>query len=65
MPAALQTDELGNIFEILAKNIVRPFCEHGHGAHTEAKQPLSPGGIIEHVDGNKVDLFARKKLFRF
>ena len=64
MPAALQTDELGDIFEILAKNIVCAFCEHGHGAYTEAEEPLPSGGIVDHVDGDKCNFFARKKLFR-
>jgi hypothetical protein len=60
----LEADELGHVFEILAKNVLPASGEHGHAAHAKPEQTLLPGRVIQHVDGTELDAFRRKKLFR-
>jgi hypothetical protein len=33
-------------------------------AHTELEQALTAGRVVQDINGDKIDLFARKKLFR-
>jgi hypothetical protein len=62
--AALQADELGNIFEILTENILVSPGQHGHAPGSEPQELLLARRIVQHVDGNEVDALFRKKLFR-
>jgi hypothetical protein len=64
MTGALQPDELGDIFEVLAKDVLLAPGHHGHVAHAEGEQPFPSPGIVQDVHGFEVDAFARKKLFR-
>jgi hypothetical protein len=64
MTAALQADEFGDIFEILAENIFSPPGEHGHGLRAEICELLLPIGIVQNIHRQKVDALLRKKLFR-
>src|SRR5262245_21777749 len=64
MSRALDADELGHIFEILAKDELLASGEHGHGAHPEFKQLFPPGRIVQNVNSAEGDALFRKKLFR-
>ena len=64
MSCALDANELGHIFEILAKNELLTSGEHGHGAHAEFKQLRAPGSIVQDIDAAEGDALFRKKLFR-
>jgi hypothetical protein len=64
MTAPLQADEFGDIFEILAENILSPAGKHGHGERAEICELLTPIGIVQNIYRQKVDTFLRKKLFR-
>ena len=64
MPGPLQTDELGDIFEILTKNELLPFGNDRNVAYAELEQPLASAGVIQDIDVVVIDAFARKKLFR-
>jgi len=64
MPGSLETDELGNVFEVLSEDELIAFGHHRHITHTVFEETLAPLRVIEHVDGDEFDLFARKKLFR-
>jgi hypothetical protein len=39
-------------------------CDDRHGTHAKCHQLFAAAGIIEDVDGDEVDTFFRKKLFR-
>jgi hypothetical protein len=62
--AAVQADELGNIFEILTENVLVSPGQHGHAARSELQKLLLARPVVQHVDRNKVDALLRKKLFR-
>jgi hypothetical protein len=64
MPGALQADELGNVFEVLAEDVLIASGEHRHGTRAKLEQPVFPGGIVLYVNRGKVDALFRKKLFR-
>jgi hypothetical protein len=61
---ALQADKLSNVFEILAEYILATARDDGHVAHAKREQLLASARIVQHIDGDKVDIFFRKKLFR-
>lgn len=65
MSGALDADELGHIFEILAKNELLTSGQHGHGAHAKFEQLFPSGGVVQDIDGAERDPLLRKKLFRF
>ena len=65
MSGALDADELGHIFEILAKNELLTSGQHGHGAHAKFEQLFPSGGVVQDIDGAEWDTLLRKKLFRF
>ena len=64
MPATLQADEFGDVLQVLAKDILTVFREHRHGARAELEQLLSSRQVVQYVNGDEVDAFFRKKLFR-
>jgi hypothetical protein len=64
MPAALQANELGNIFQVLAKYKLVPLRQHRHGANAQFTQPLQRRWIVQDIERDEVDAFFRKKLFR-
>lgn len=55
MSCALDANELGHIFEILAKNELLTSGEDGHGAHSEFKQLRAPGSIVQDIDAAEGD----------
>jgi hypothetical protein len=61
---ALQADELGDVLEVLAKNVLVASREHRHGAHAEFEQLFFSRRIVHYVDRDEVNAFFRKKLFR-
>lgn len=64
VPSALHANKLGDILEILTKNVLPRAREHRHSAHPELEQLLPARGIVDDIDGAKQDLLFRKKLFR-
>ena len=64
MPAALQADELGNIFQVLAKDELITASQNRYGAHAKFAQSLQCRGIVQDIEREEVDAFFRKKLFR-
>jgi hypothetical protein len=60
----LHADKLGDILEILTKNVLTRAREHRHSAHSKLEQLLPPCRIVDDVDGAKRNLLFRKKLFR-
>jgi hypothetical protein len=61
---ALQTDELGDILEVLAEDVLFAFCEYGYRARAELEQLLSSVRIVQYVQRDEANAFFRKKLFR-
>jgi hypothetical protein len=61
---ALQADELGDVLEVLAKNVLVASREHRHGPHAEFEQLLFSRRIVHHINRDEVNAFFRKKLFR-
>lgn len=64
MTAALQADELGNVFKILTEDVLFSSCQYWHAARAKLQKLLLTLGIVQHVDRNEVDALLRKKLFR-
>src|SRR5262245_47590738 len=64
MAGALQSDELGDVLEVLAKNVFAVSREYRHAAHAELEQLLFSHRIVHHVNRGEVNAFLRKKLFR-
>ena len=64
MSAALQADELGDVFHVLAEDILVAFGQNRHGARAQFAQPLQRRWIVQDIEGDEVDAFFRKKLFR-
>ncbi len=62
---ALTLDELGHIFEILAKNELLTSGEDGHGAHAEFKQLRAPGSIVQTSTPLKAMLLFSKETLSF
>ena len=62
--AALQTDELGNIFEILTENILISLRQHWHAACAESRKVLLTLRVVQHINRNEANALLRKKLFR-
>jgi hypothetical protein len=61
---ALQADELGNIFEILSEDELITLGDHGNIAYTEFEQAFAASRVVQDINGDEIDFFARKKLFR-
>jgi hypothetical protein len=61
---ALQADKFGNIFKILAKDELLSPGNDGYIAHAVREQAFAALRIIQYVDGDEINFFARKKLFR-
>jgi hypothetical protein len=49
-PGGLQPDELGDILQVLAEDVVFALRNHGHVADAQGEQLLPPSGIIQHID---------------
>ena len=64
MAGALQSDELGDVLEVLAENVLIASREHRHGAHAEFEQLLLSGRVVHYVNRDEVNALFRKKLFR-
>jgi hypothetical protein len=46
VPGTLQADEFGNVFEILAKNVLPALGKNGYGSHAEPKQLIVADRIV-------------------
>jgi hypothetical protein len=44
--AALQADKLRDVLQVLAEDVLVPFCQHRHGLHSEAQQLLPSRRIV-------------------
>jgi hypothetical protein len=61
---ALQADKLRDVLEVLAEHKLFALGDHGDIAHTKLQQAFTALRIVQYVDGDEIDFFARKKLFR-
>jgi len=61
---ALQADKLRDVFQVLAEHELFALGDDGDIAHPELQQALTALRIVQYVNGDKIDFFARKKLFR-
>jgi len=61
---ALQADELGDVLEVLAEDVVFALRYDGNVTYAQRQQLFAPAGIIRNVDNQVVYLLFRKKLFR-
>ena len=64
MAATFQANELGNIFHVLAKDVVIAARQNRHAVNAQMVQSLQRLGILRYIQSNEVDAFLRKKLFR-
>lgn len=64
MTASLQADELGDIFQVLAEDILITLCQNRHGANAQFKQSFFCRWIVQYIKRDEVNAFFRKKLFR-
>ena len=64
MAGALQADELGDVLEVLAEDVVFALRYDGNVAYTQRQQLFAPARVIRNVDDEVVYLLFRKKLFR-
>jgi len=60
----LEADELGDIFQVLTEDELVALGHHGDIAHAELQQAFTAGRIVQDINGDEIDFFARKKLFR-
>ena len=51
MSRALDANELGHIFEILAKNELLTSGRYGHCAHAKLVQLFLPSSVVQDIDG--------------
>ena len=61
---AVQADEFGDVLEVLAEDELFALGDDRHVAHAECQQVFAAARVVQHVDGDEVDVFFRKKLFR-
>ena len=61
---ALQADEFGDVFQILAKDELLAFGYDRYIAYAELEQAFAAIRVVEYVNGDEIYFFARKKLFR-
>lgn len=61
---AVQAYELGHVLEILSEDKLAAFRDDRHITHAQFEQLLTPLRVVQHIDGDEVDVFSRKKLFR-
>jgi len=64
MAAALQADELGDIFQVLAEDVLIALRQNRYGADAKFAQSLLCRWIVQDIERDEVDTFIRKKLFR-
>ena len=64
MAGTLEADELGDILEVLPEYELFAFGYNRHIAHTEFEQAFASCRIVQDIDGDEINFFARKKLFR-
>lgn len=64
MAGALEADELGNVFQILTEYELLALGDNRDIAYAELEQAFAAGRIVQDINGNEVNFFARKKLFR-
>jgi len=60
----LEADELGDIFEVLSEDELIALGDNGNVAYAELEQAFTAGRVAQNINGDEIDFFARKKLFR-
>jgi hypothetical protein len=61
---ALEADELGDVLEVLSEHELLALGDDRDIAHAELEQALAARRVVQHINGDEIDLFTRKKLFR-
>jgi len=60
----LEADELGYVFQVLSEDKLLALGNDRDIAHTEFEQAFAARRIVQDINGDEIDFFARKKLFR-
>jgi hypothetical protein len=61
---ALEANELGNVFQILTEDELFTLGNNRDITHAKLEQTFATCRIVQNINGDEVDFFARKKLFR-
>jgi hypothetical protein len=61
---ALQPDEFGNVLQVLAKDKLFALGDDRDVAYAELEQSFAALRIVQYINGDEINFFARKKLFR-
>jgi hypothetical protein len=64
MPASLQTDKLGDIFHVLAEDVLIASRQDRHRPRTQFLKPFPRCGFVQDIQRGEVNALFRKKLFR-
>ena len=64
MAGALEADELGDILDVLSEDELIALGDNGNVAYAELEQAFTAGRVVQNINGDEIDFFARKKLFR-
>ena len=64
MAGALEADKLGDIFQVLPEYELIALGNHRNIAYAELEQAFAAGRIVQDINGDEINFFARKKLFR-
>jgi hypothetical protein len=64
MAGALEADKLGDILQVLPEYELIALGNHRNIAHAKLEQAFAAGRIVQDINGDEIDFFARKKLFR-
>lgn len=59
-----ETDEFRDVLEVLPEDEILAPGDDGNVADAIGQQAVTTRRVVEDIDGDEVDLFARKKLFR-
>jgi len=64
MAGALEADKLGDIFQVLPEYELIALGNHRNIAYDELEQAFASSRIVQDINGDEINFFARKKLFR-
>lgn len=64
MAGALEADKLGDIFQVLPEYELIALGNHRNIAYAELEQAFASSRIVQDINGDEINFFARKKLFR-
>ena len=60
----LKSDKFGDIFQVLSEYKLIALGNNRDIAHAELEQAFAAVRVIQNINGDEIDFFARKKLFR-